>query len=101
MVIPGQAVRFVSVFEFSGGRVVSIPLSQLFFFQADDGIRDIGVTGVQTCALPIWRGRLPIALRAGDAARSDATRPRPARAASPARSAMGSRPRRPPAQGAP
>src|ERR1035437_10966673 len=23
------------------------------FFQAEDGIRDIGVTGVQTCALPI------------------------------------------------
>src|SRR5947209_17439099 len=28
----------------------------IFFFQAEDGIRDIGVTGVQTCALPIWRG---------------------------------------------
>src|SRR3712207_8503080 len=27
-----------------------------FFFQAEDGIRDIGVTGVQTCALPIWAG---------------------------------------------
>src|SRR5258707_7912166 len=26
----------------------------LFFFQAEDGIRDIGVTGVQTCALPIY-----------------------------------------------
>ena len=26
---------------------------QIFFFQAEDGIRDIGVTGVQTCALPI------------------------------------------------
>src|SRR3712207_9271762 len=26
-----------------------------FFFQAEDGIRDIGVTGVQTCALPICR----------------------------------------------
>src|SRR5215203_1419543 len=25
-----------------------------FFFQAEDGIRDIGVTGVQTCALPIY-----------------------------------------------
>src|SRR3712207_8103240 len=24
-----------------------------FFFQAEGGIRDIGVTGVQTCALPI------------------------------------------------
>src|SRR5258707_2982864 len=26
---------------------------RLVFFQAEDGIRDIGVTGVQTCALPI------------------------------------------------
>src|SRR5256884_4428560 len=41
-----------------------------FFFQAEDGIRDVAVTGVQTCALPIsahllrqrrfsGRGRLP------------------------------------------
>src|SRR6476620_8178239 len=29
-----------------------------FFFQAEDGIRDIGVTGVQTCALPIWAARV-------------------------------------------
>src|SRR5438445_12934505 len=28
-----------------------------FFFQAEDGIRDIGVTGVQTCALQILPGR--------------------------------------------
>src|SRR3712207_8946150 len=28
----------------------------VFFFQAEDGIRDIGVTGVQTCALPISGG---------------------------------------------
>src|SRR5947209_10190363 len=33
-----------------------------FFFQAEDGIRDIGVTGVQTCALPI---SLPGAAKAG------------------------------------
>ena len=25
-----------------------------FFFQAEDGIRDVAVTGVQTCALPIY-----------------------------------------------
>src|SRR3712207_9476293 len=30
-----------------------------FFFQAEDGIRDIGVTGVQTCALPITAGGPP------------------------------------------
>src|SRR5256885_50649 len=28
-----------------------------FFFQAEDGIRDYKVTGVQTCALPILLGR--------------------------------------------
>src|SRR2546422_8145926 len=30
-----------------------------FFFQAEDGIRDVAVTGVQTCALPISRIRAP------------------------------------------
>src|SRR6266545_5484472 len=29
-----------------------------FFFQAEDGIRDKLVTGVQTCALPIWSGAI-------------------------------------------
>src|SRR2546422_6904873 len=29
-----------------------------FFFQAEDGIRDVAVTGVQTCALPIYRRTL-------------------------------------------
>src|SRR5204863_3834027 len=29
-----------------------------FFFQAEDGIRDLYVTGVQTCALPIWSAGL-------------------------------------------
>src|SRR2546430_3070948 len=42
-----------------------------FFFQAEDGIRDLTVTGVQTCALPIsgpldgarrGQGRAPIPL---------------------------------------
>src|SRR2546430_9804575 len=28
-----------------------------FFFQAEDGIRDLTVTGVQTCALPISKSR--------------------------------------------
>src|SRR2546427_6529547 len=32
----------------------SISLSCFFFFQAEDGIRDLTVTGVQTCALPIY-----------------------------------------------
>src|SRR5438093_10194983 len=34
----------------------------VFFFQAEDGIRDWSVTGVQTCALPIFRScRAPAA----------------------------------------
>src|SRR5215469_18249720 len=43
-----------------------------FFFQAEDGIRDLYVTGVQTCALPIftcWRKlaeNLNVCLRKGD-----------------------------------
>src|SRR2546430_4424450 len=37
----------------------SIELGLGIFFQAEDGIRDLTVTGVQTCALPIWlEGRL-------------------------------------------
>src|SRR5256885_10709106 len=32
-------------------------LCHFFFFQAEDGIRDYKVTGVQTCALPIWHPR--------------------------------------------
>src|SRR2546430_3438103 len=34
-----------------------------FFFQAEDGIRDLTVTGVQTCALPIfWLGVVAVPL---------------------------------------
>src|ERR1035437_7946682 len=37
--------------------VLRFSLSSLFYiFQAEDGMRYIGVTGVQTCALPIWHG---------------------------------------------
>src|SRR5690606_40441548 len=35
-----------------------------FFFQAEDGIRDFHVTGVQTCALPISEGWAPDSWRA-------------------------------------
>src|SRR2546430_11682478 len=38
---------------------VEVPMSpplMFFFFQAEDGIRDLTVTGVQTCALPILAG---------------------------------------------
>src|SRR5690349_23037627 len=36
------------------GLVIFIVFLFVFFFQAEDGIRDLYVTGVQTCALPIW-----------------------------------------------
>src|SRR3989440_8371034 len=44
----------------------------VFFFQAEDGIRDLIVTGVQTCALPISRA-VEVLLREakGPAAESD------------------------------
>src|SRR5256886_6975112 len=48
----------------------------LFFFQAEDGIRDLTVTGVQTCALPIC---LLAARRSGAAHAAS----RPSAAASP------------------
>src|SRR2546429_2617767 len=38
--------------------------SFFFFFQAEDGIRDVAVTGVQTCALPIWDGEALIKVAA-------------------------------------
>src|SRR6266542_4907120 len=40
--------------ELVPGKTVNV-----FFFQAEDGIRDATVTGVQTCALPIFAGRAP------------------------------------------
>src|SRR5699024_11768324 len=36
---------------------ISVVVKEFFFFQAEDGIRDRNVTGVQTCALPISRAR--------------------------------------------
>ena len=35
----------------------------MFFFQAEDGIRFWSVTGVQTCALPIFRAGIEWAFR--------------------------------------
>src|SRR5690554_5254826 len=49
MVIEGVAKSNVNDSEYFVNNVTSV----LFFFQAEDGIRDADVTGVQTCALPI------------------------------------------------
>src|SRR5690606_39374917 len=48
----------------------------IFFFQAEDGIRDFHVTGVQTCALPI----LAMMRRTAGFAGPVAAAPRPSRA---------------------
>src|SRR5437762_4349053 len=47
----------------------------IFFFQAEDGIRDTSVTGVQTCALPIWSPRSKPRLLEGRAANLGDRRP--------------------------
>src|SRR3989449_2690584 len=45
------------------GSGISACLMFFFFFQAEDGIRDVAVTGVQTCALPIWGAETAIRVR--------------------------------------
>src|SRR2546427_9497734 len=76
-----------------------------FFFQAEDGIRDLTVTGVQTCALPIfpcrpvlerrahrlgcglsWPPRSAASRWASDSSRRLTMRPRTENRASPTRS---------------
>src|SRR6266496_6135629 len=62
----------------AGGRVYCEGLFRgLFFFQAEDGIRVLYVTGVQTCAIPILR------TRATPSAPECSARARSARRASP------------------
>src|SRR3989449_8106061 len=39
---------------YSSRYLVNVLTLYFFFFQAEDGIRDVAVTGVQTCALPIF-----------------------------------------------
>src|SRR2546430_3512557 len=48
------------------GAPQAAPLGLCFCFQAEDGIRDLTVTGVQTCALPIYPGATtPVTLVSG------------------------------------
>src|SRR5438067_543133 len=62
-----------------GELLYPVALQPVFFFQAEDGIRDRNVTGVQTCALPISCVRLRRrSERFGSAAQTDA-RAKPAR----------------------
>src|SRR5207245_8700873 len=52
--VPWSSPRCSSV----SSRDLPLSVTCFFFFQAEDGIRDATVTGVQTCALPISPGRL-------------------------------------------
>src|SRR3989449_10505368 len=77
LVCRGQAILCIGERALASDQgCLSVLLFLFFFFQAEDGIRDVAVTGVQTCALPISpaRGRPgdPAAHRPGD--------PRPPRA---------------------
>src|SRR3989475_4278855 len=54
-----DSLKFVVVYMY-------IVLFIFFFFQAEDGIRDLTVTGVQTCALPISTNTVKILLSNGD-----------------------------------
>src|SRR5256885_13253043 len=47
-----NSMSLCKIFEYRGDLHV---IFSFFFFQAEDGIRDYKVTGVQTCALPIYR----------------------------------------------
>src|SRR5687767_15766364 len=64
-----------------------------FFFQAEDGIRDKLVTGVQTCALPIsWiEDRNALALESGELRVDDRNGARHQRAAAPSVNARAAR----------
>src|SRR5207248_6680348 len=47
-------------FHQAGRLGVDVAQVDCFFFQAEDGIRDRTVTGVQTCALPIFGNPRPL-----------------------------------------
>src|SRR5256885_3376815 len=43
-----------TILHIRSNHIECVQLNHFFFFQAEDGIRDYKVTGVQTCALPIY-----------------------------------------------
>src|SRR5205809_7292267 len=86
-------IYFIFIFLF----VCLLLFFLFFFFQAEDGIRDVAVTGVQTCALPISRRRrasrrLRPRARHGHRARREARRRRGVRAGRDRRRELAGRP---------
>src|SRR5256885_6256144 len=63
-----------------GRRGENFPFGSWFFCQAEDGIRDYKVTGVQTCALPICRCRSDFVVQQSRAAQPLVEEPAEARA---------------------
>src|SRR5258706_1523422 len=53
---PGVTTRPQAILALHYHEIAYTQDALLFFFQAEDGIRDWSVTGVQTCALPILAG---------------------------------------------
>src|SRR2546421_8134373 len=48
-----EALNRIRNTAWSAQQYIALKATYHFFFQAEDGIRDLIVTGVQTCALPI------------------------------------------------
>src|SRR5205809_4856182 len=61
--MPISAMMSFTLAVFCRRFLISVCIFELFcfffFFQAEDGIRDVAVTGVQTCALPISYSSTP------------------------------------------
>src|SRR5258708_3762489 len=66
VVVPGVQVRDADGLEHEEPHA-GLKASEIISFQAEDGIRDDLVTGVQTCALPIYHVGLEVSMsRTGD-----------------------------------
>src|SRR5256885_8174887 len=57
-VVMDMSEHVQSCLKLTVGIISHCVINFFFFFQAEDGIRDYKVTGVQTCALPISRNTL-------------------------------------------
>src|SRR5690625_6191589 len=67
MLVSVVSTIFFGTFLYSSFYFAFISTFLIFFFQAEDGIRDGHVTGVQTCALPISIGELINIMQRGNA----------------------------------
>src|SRR2546429_6905580 len=68
LLINDQSSKWKSNRKVCSMRTEVFMLVVFFFFQAEDGIRDVAVTGVQTCALPIYQQQVIHVQPVGDEA---------------------------------